>query len=41
MGIRMVSGMICFDMANSYAANASECIDKGLAMRADLAGKTW
>ena len=39
MGIRMVSGMICFDMANSYAANASECIDKGLAMRADLAGQ--
>ncbi|HAM20841.1 MAG TPA: TRZ/ATZ family hydrolase [Actinobacteria bacterium] len=39
-GIRMVAGMICFDMANSYAANANECIDKGLVMRADLAGQS-
>ncbi len=40
MGIRMVAGMICFDMANTYAVNADECIDKGLAMRAELAGQS-
>lgn len=39
MGIRMVAGMVCFDMPNAYADNANECIDKGLAMRASLAGQ--
>lgn len=39
MGIRMVAGMICFDMENSYAKTANECIDKGLAMRESLSGQ--
>lgn len=39
MGIRMVAGMVCFDMANAYAESANECIDKGLVMRAGLEGQ--
>lgn len=39
-GIRMVTGMICFDMANSYAANANECIDKGLDLHESLRGQS-
>ncbi len=39
-GIRMVAGMICFDMGNAYAANADECIDKGLAMHERLQGQS-
>ena len=27
-------------MANTYAVNADECIDKGLTMRAELAGQS-
>ena len=38
-GIRMVAGMICFDMPNAYADSADECIDKGLALRSSLVGQ--
>jgi len=39
LGIRMVAGMICFDMPNAYADSADECIDKGLALRSRLTGQ--